>query len=149
MWNKRRPRNNWRRLKGRFVCLFFFNPGQMWVVFRVQSHCPPNRLSELRMFTVILMIIIHIFFLYICILCLRLTFYKQRWWHSRRWYWRPRLPHRTASCIHSCSLRVPEDRSNTSATSGTRVPAALLQPHPQNQNFHPFPFSLWLKRTER
>lgn len=55
--------------------------------------------------------------------------YKPRWRRSRRWCWRRRLPHRTASCILSCSLREQGERTNTeAATFGTRARAVPFHP---------------------
>lgn len=54
---------------------------------------------------------------------------RLRWRRSRRWCWRRRLPHRTASCTLSCSLRETGERTNTeAATSGTRARAAPFHP---------------------
>lgn len=83
------------------------------------------------------------YYIFLCLAC-RLMFCKQKWRHSRLWCWRPHLLHQIASCIHSCSLQVPGDRTNR--TSGTRVPAVHFHSHLQKKKF---PFSLCPKRTER
>lgn len=79
----------------------------------------------------------------------RSMFCKQRWRPSKPLCWPPRHLHPTASCIHSCSLQEPGERTNMLEDTSATTHGGSPHPHLGNQSRLQSLFTLWSRRTER